>query len=196
MSIDIAQFREPNYPIQRLFLERWSPRAMSGEIITTDELNTLFEAARWAPSCFNEQPWRFLYAHRDSDEWSLFFDLLVEANQIWARDAGTLIVAVSKLTFSHNSKPNASHSLDTGAAWENLALQATSMGLVTHGMAGFDYEKARIDLNIPNDFAVEMMIAIGKPGDPALLPEQLQEREYPSSRLSTSEISFHGTYPG
>jgi len=150
MPTDISNFRQTNYPIQQLMLERWSPRAMSGEPLIEKELDTLFEAARWAPSCFNEQPWRFLYAHRDTDHWPLFFDLLLEANQIWARNAGALITVISKQTFTHNSNPNISHSLDTGAAWQNLALQATAMGLVAHGMAGFDYTRAKLELKIPS----------------------------------------------
>jgi nitroreductase len=194
MSTNIDQYRKPEYPIQRLLLERWSPRAMSGEGLSQDELDTLFEAARWAPSCFNEQPWRFLYAHRDSPEWPLFFDLLVQANQAWAENAGVLITVVSKMTFSHNSRPNASHSLDAGAAWENLALQASSMGLVAHGMAGFDHDKARADLNIPEDYSVEVMIAVGRPGDPTRLPVQLLERERPSSRLEVAKISIQGRF--
>jgi len=195
MPIDIDTYRHPDYPVERLLLERWSPRAMSGETLSDNELNTLFEAARWAPSCFNEQPWRFLYAHRGSEHWQLFFNLLVEANQIWAKNAGALITVTSKRTFSHNSKPNSTHSLDAGAAWENLALQATAMGLVAHGMAGINYDKVRVDLNIPEDYSVEMMIAVGQPGDPSDLPEQLQERELPSSRLQVPEICFPGRFP-
>lgn len=195
MHTDIHSFRQTEYPIEQLLLKRWSPRAMSGEALSQDEIGSLFEAARWAPSCYNEQPWRFLYAQRDTEHWPIFFNLLVEANQTWAKDAGVLVTVISKRTFTHNDKPNISHSLDAGSAWQNLALQATAMGLVAHGMAGFDYAKAKTDLRIPNDYSVEMMIALGRPGDPANLPEALCEREEPSGRNAVAEISFPGTFP-
>ncbi len=188
-------YREAEYPIEDLFIKRWSPRAMSGEMLSPNEIGSLFEAARWAPSCFNEQPWRFLYAQSDSDQWPLFFDLLVEANQVWAKNSGMLIVVISKRAFAHNGKPNNSHSLDTGSAWQSLALQASVMGLVAHGMAGFDYDRARSVLKVPDDFSVEMMIAVGRPGDQSELPEDLRNKEAPSGRLSVAEISFSGTFP-
>ncbi len=195
MNAEIYSQRKPEYPIEELLLRRWSPRAMSGEALSEQEIGSLFEAARWAPSCYNEQPWRFLYGRRDTEHWPLFFNLLMEANQTWAKRAGVLVVVISKRTFTHNDEPNISHSLDTGSAWENLALQATAMGLVAHGMAGFDYAKAKTNLNIPNDYSVEMMIALGKPGDPAELPEALLEREEPSGRHPVAEISFAGPFP-
>lgn len=195
MHTDIYSYRKPEYPIEELLLKRWSPRAMSGEGLSENEIGSLFEAARWAPSCFNEQPWRFLYAQRDTEHWPLFFDLLMEANQIWTKNAGVLVVAVSRRTFTRNDEPNITHSLDTGSAWQNMALQATAMGLVSHGMAGFDHSKAKTDLKVPDDYSVEMMIAVGKPGDKSALPEVLIEREQPSNRLPASEISFAGTFP-
>ncbi len=195
MHTDIYAYRNPTHPVEPLLVRRWSPRAMSREQLTDAELSTLLEAARWAPSCFNEQPWRFLYAHRDTQHWSLYLDLLADANQSWAKNASVLITVISKLAFSRNSNHNTTHSLDTGAAWQNLALQATAMGLVAHGMAGFDYAKARQKLQIPEDYSVEMMIAVGRPGDPATLPDVLQEREQPSSRVEISEFSFAGTFP-
>ena len=158
------QIRKADYPIDSVFLDRWSPRAMSGEPITEEELLTLFEAARWAPSSFNNQPWRILYARRDTPHWPLFFNLLVEFNQSWAKHAAALVLFVSKKTFDHNGEPAATHSFDTGAAWENFALQGALKGLVIHGMQGFDYDKARTALNIPEGFTVEAMAVIGKPG--------------------------------
>lgn len=186
--------QEANYPVDEMFLDRWSPRALSGEGVTDEELMTLFEAARWAPSSYNNQPWRILYARRDTEHWPAFFNLLVEGNQAWAKDAAVLLLFVSKETFDFNGKPYPTHSFDTGAAWENLALQATLLGLVTHGMQGFDYERARAELNIPEGFRVEAMIAVGHPGDPAQLPEKLREREAPSGRKSLSEITCEGTF--
>jgi nitroreductase len=194
--IDGSDTREPQaqYPVDELFLDRWSPRAMSGEAVTDEELMTLFEAARWAPSSYNNQPWRILYARRETEPWPLFFGLLVEGNQAWAKDAAALLLFVSKETFDFNGKPYPTHSFDTGAAWENLALQATMLGLVTHGMQGFDYERARAELRIPEGFRVEAMIAVGRPGDPAQLPASLREREAPSGRKTLSEITCEGAF--
>ena len=190
-----TETRKADYPIGSLFLERWSPRAMSGEPITDEELFTLFEAARWAPSSFNGQPWRMLYAKRDTAHWPLLFDLLVEFNQGWAKNAAALVVFISKTTFDHNGEPAATHSFDAGAAWENFALQGTLSGLVIHGMQGFDYDKARKALKIPDDFQVEAMAVIGKPGRKEDLPEKLQEREAPNGRRKLTEIVFEGPLP-
>jgi nitroreductase len=189
-----SENRKPKYPIDELFLDRWSPRAMSGEALTEEELLTLFEAARWAPSSYNNQPWRILYARRDTEHWPLFLDLLVEGNRAWAKDAAALVLFVSKETFDFNGQPYPTHSFDTGAAWENIALQATLKGLVTHGMQGFDYERARAELNIPEGFRVEAMAVIGRPGDPATLPEETRKREAPSDRKPLAEIVCEGPF--
>lgn len=189
-----SETRKADYPIDSLFLDRWSPRAMSAEPITEAELFTLFEAARWAPSSFNNQPWRILYARRDTPQWPLFFDLLVEFNQTWAKNAAALVVFISKTTFDHNGEPAATHSFDTGAAWGNLALQGALQRLVVHGMQGFDYDKARTALNIPEGFKVEAMAVIGKPGRAEDLPEKLQQRETPSDRRKLNETVFEGPY--
>jgi nitroreductase len=194
--IDGSERRRPEteYAVDELFLDRWSPRAMSGEAVSDEELMTLFEAARWAPSSYNNQPWRILYARRDTEHWPTFLGLLVEGNRHWAADASALLLFVSKETFDFNGKPYPTHSFDTGAAWENLALQATMLGLVTHGMQGFDYERARAELNIPEGFRVEAMIAVGRPGDPSKLPEPLSQREAPSGRKPLSEITCEGAF--
>src|SRR5689334_13863803 len=192
--IDGSEVRKPGHEIDELFLDRWSPRAMSGEAVSEEELMSLFEAARWAPSSFNNQPWRILYARRDTEHWPAFLGLLVEGNRSWAQNAAALLLFVSKETFDHNGEPYPTHSFDTGAAWENLALQATKLGLATHGMQGFDYERARTELNIPEGFRVEAMIAVGRPGDPAQLPESLRAREAPSGRKALSEITCEGAF--
>ena len=186
--------QQAQHTVDELFLDRWSPRAMSGEAVSEGELMTLFEAARWAPSSYNNQPWRLLYARRDTEHWATFFGLLVEGNRAWAKDAAALLLFVSKETFDFNGQPYPTHSFDAGAAWENLALQATKLGLATHGMQGFDYERARAELNIPEGFRVEAMIAVGRPGDPARLPERLREREAPSGRKPLSEITCEGRF--
>jgi nitroreductase len=184
--------RKADHPIDDIFIDRWSPRAMSGEPISQDELNVLFEAARWAPSSGNSQPWRILYAHRDTEHWLLFFDLLVERNRMWCRNAAVLLVFVSRLTSEKTGRPFITHSYDTGAAWQNLALQGTKRGLVVHGMAGFDYAKAKATLNVPDDFVVNAMAAIGRPGPVSVLPEDFQARESPNTRKPIGEWTFEG----
>lgn len=192
---DPLQHRQSDHKIQELFLKRWSPRAFTGEGIDQQTLNELFEAARWAPSTFNEQEWRFLYAHRDTPDWDLFFNILVEANQVWCAKAGVLILAISRKTFTRNGKPNPVHSLDTGMAVQNLLLEAGSRSdVAAHAMSGYDPGKARITLRIPDEFQTECVIAIGRPGDPADLPEPLREREIPSGRKPIEEIARPGVF--
>jgi len=169
---------------------------MSGESISQDELNALFEAARWAPSAGNTHPWRILFAHRDSEHWSLFFGLLVERNQVWCRNAAVLLLFISRRTNEQTGRALITHSYDTGAAWENLALQGTLEGLVVHGMAGFDYARAKTTLNIPDDFQVEAMAAVGRPGPLTVLPEDFQARESPNTRRPITELVFEGLYRG
>ncbi len=188
------EVRKPDHAIEPIFVRRWSPRAMSGAALSADDLASLFEAARWAPSTYNEQEWRFLYAHREGPHWQTFFDLLLEGNQAWCHRAGVLVVVLSHTVFARNGKPNRVHSFDAGAAFENLALQGGSMGLVVHGMMGFDYDRAKSALQVPDDYAVEAMVAIGHPGDPNDLPEGLRKIEAPSQRKPVAEISREGTF--
>ena len=188
-----SEIRKADHPIDPVFLDRWSPRAMSGEEIPETELMSLFEAARWAPSSNNNQPWRFLYARRNTEHWPLFFNLLTDSNKIWAKSASVLLLIISKNTFG-NGKPSRTHSYDTGAAWENLALQGTLKGYVVHGMQGFDYELARSSLNIPDGFTVEAMAAIGMPGSKADLPDDLQTRESPNDRRKLTETICEGPW--
>jgi len=187
-------FRKADYPIEPLFVRRWSPRAMSGDPITEREMLTLFEAARWAPSTYNEQEWRFLYARRDTPRWPIFFNLLAEGNQQWCVRAALLSVIVAHKIFQSTGKPNAVHVFDSGLAFENLALQGTVMGLVIHGMQGFNFEKARTDLSVPDDYAVCAMFAVGRPGDPAQLAPEMREREKPSPRKPVREIICEGKF--
>lgn len=191
---EIIRHRDHAYDIDPLIANRWSPRAMTGEPLAEEEFMPLFEAARWAPSSFNEQPWRFLYAKRETDAWETFFDLLAEANQAWCENAALLVVVLSKRTFTKNGKPNRNHSSDAGAAWENLALEATARGLVAHGMAGFDEERARDVLDVPDDFRVEFMVALGKRASKDVLPEDKQEAEQPNSRKELGEIVREGDF--
>ncbi|MBS0649148.1 MAG: nitroreductase family protein [Verrucomicrobia bacterium] len=188
------EIRQATYPISSMILNRWSPRSMTGERLEPQELMSLFEAARWAPSSSNNQPWIFIYAERDTSEWKLLFDLLVPFNQSWTVNAAALVVVVSKNTFYHNGKPARTHSFDTGAAWMALALEGTARGYVVHGMEGFDYEKARISLQIPDDYTVEAMVAIGKRAPKEKLSAELQNREKPSSRKPLEQIIMKGKF--
>lgn len=193
MEQDLSHIRKTEYPVDPIFRDRWSPRAMSGEPVAQEQLMTLFEAAHWAPSSYNNQPWRFLYAMRDSEGWPLFLGLLVEFNQGWAQHAGALVVIISKKTFD-NGQPSITHCLDTGAAWQNFALQGSHMGLVVHGMQGLDYDKAKDLLAVPDEYEVMAMAAVGKPGRKEDLPETLQQREEPSTRKPLAEIVCEGKF--
>ncbi|HTG01070.1 MAG TPA: nitroreductase family protein [Nitrospirota bacterium] len=191
---NMNDYRKPDHDISPIFINRWSPRAMSGEEITREELMQLFEAARWAPSSMNNQPWRFLFGMRNTPHWSGFFTLLTERNQSWCRNAAALIVVTSKKTFDFNGKPARTHSYDAGAAWMSLALQGSHMGLVVHGMQGFDYDRARTELNVNDEHQVEAMVAVGRPGDKRDLPRALEEREFPSSRKKLDELVYEGGF--
>lgn len=194
-----ANRRAADHPIDNLFLERWSPRAFTSEEIQEADLKTILEAGRWAPSAFNAQPWRFLYARRGTAHWETFVSFLNSFNAIWAKDAAVLIVLASNSLMmtpgADRLQPSRSHSLDSGAAAMCVLLQATRMGWSTHGMTGFNAERAFTELNLPIGYKVEAMYAIGRRGDPSSLPEKLQARETPSGRLPLSELAFEGTYP-
>ncbi|MDR3515500.1 MAG: nitroreductase family protein [Azospirillaceae bacterium] len=191
--------RKADHPVHPLFLDRWSPRAFTGEAISGPDLATIFEAARWAPSSYNSQPWRFLYARRDTPQWPTFLGLLNDFNRSWAQQAAALIILVSRSTMlppgADKEIPSYSHSLDAGAAWSNLALQATLLGWHCHAMVGFDIAKAFTVLNVPDGYRVEVAIAIGRRGDPALLPEALAAREQPNDRNPITDFTFEGGFP-
>jgi nitroreductase len=189
-----SEKRRADHPIESLILDRWSPRALSGESIAPNQLMRLFEAARWAPSSFNTQQWRALYARRESEHWATFLGLLGEGNKTWAQNAAALVVFIARRIFDYNGEPSITHSYDCGAAWQNFALQGFSQGLVVHGMEGFDYERARSELKIPDDFQVEAMAAVGKPGDKADLPEKLQQAESPNDRRKLGKTICEGPF--
>lgn len=186
--------RKSAHPIDPLILHRWSARAFSDEPVTDQELNQLFEAARWAPSSYNNQPWVFVFAKRGTPAWDTFKNLMVDFNKSWTNNAGALVVIASREK-TDTGRPMHTHSFDTGAAWQNLALQATSMGLIAHGMSGFDYAKAKEALQIPDGYAIEAMIAIGRPGSLENLPEELRARETPSERKPVEAFAFEGAFP-
>jgi nitroreductase len=190
--------RTAEHPIDPLFLERWSPRAFVEEALTETELLTILEAGRWAPSSYNSQPWRFLYALRDDAHWAKFLGLLNEFNASWAKRAGALVVIVSSETMrppgADKDVPSYSHSFDAGAAWAQIALQAARSGFQAHGMVGFDHARAFAELNVPHGYRVEAAVAIGKVGDKSILPEGLQGREAPSDRSPLSAVALAGGF--
>jgi nitroreductase len=190
--------RVADHPIEPMFLERWSPRAFTNEAIPQTELLTILEAGRWAPSSRNAQPWRFLYARRDTPSWTQFLDLLVPNNRAWAVNAAALVYLVSKTTMAaqdgSGQVPSPTHSLDAGAASAHLALQAHRLGWATHGMAGFDRQRLMAVLNVPDGYIAEAGYAIGRQGDPFILPEPLRPRERPSDRRPLAEIAFEGGF--
>ena len=193
-----ANPRTADYPIDPMFLQRWSPRAFTGEPISETDLLTMLEAGRWATSSYNSQPWRFLYARRDTPHWDRFLNLLAPFNQGWAKDASALMVLVSNSLMrppgADKDVPSHSHSLDAGAASSYFALQATRMGWFVHGMVGFDMERAFAELNVPQGYRVEAAYAVGKQGDKSKLPEALQAREYPSPRIPLAQLAFEGGF--
>jgi nitroreductase len=188
-----SSVRHAAHPIDAIFIDRWSARAMSGEALTAAELMPLFEAARWAPSSHNFQPWRMLYALRGTSHWERFLDLLNPGNQIWAHRGGALVLFISRKSYD-NGKPCITHSYDVGAAWENFALQAARAGLAVHGLQGFDYDRARVELAVPDAFSVEAMAVVGRPGDKSQLSEDLQRREAPNDRRPLSQTVCEGPY--
>lgn len=191
LDTDVSATRTAEENAADQFISRWSPRAFSGKPLSEGEVRTLIEAARWSPSCFNSQPWRFIYALNGDEQWDRLFDLLMDMNQVWAQKAGALFAVVAKTTFDDgNTAPTAS--FDTGSAWMGMALQAQSMGLASHAMWGFHHDQAPSVLGLPEDHAVQAMVAVGYPGEKSDLPEKYQEREVPSPRKSIDELLFHG----
>jgi nitroreductase len=184
------------FPIHDLVAKRWSPRAFSDRPVDAISLRSLLEAARWAPSCNNGQPWAFLVASKqDSEAFAKMLACLVEGNQIWARHAPVLMISVASLNWARDGKPNRHAPHDTGMASSMLAIQATSMELATHFMAGFSVDKARETYNIPLDCEPMAAIAVGYPGDPSTLPEELRKREIaPRTRKPQSDFVFSGAW--
>ena len=187
--------RTPAVEIDAMFCDRWSPRAFSPEPLTAGELASLFEAARWAPSCFNEQPWLFLYAVSEADR-SRYLTALVEKNQAWARQAPLLLFVLARRRFTHSGKENRHAPFDAGAAWVSLAFQARKLGLYAHGMAGFSKERAYEVLGVAEaDYDVMAAVAVGRRASPGGLPEELAAKEGPNDRKPAGEIAVEGRFP-
>lgn len=191
LTSEVEKYRKAEHSVSPLFLNRWSPRAYSERKVSDEDLQSILEAAHWAPSSFNDQPWRFFIAKTEA-QLKVFHEFLFPFNRSWAEKAPALILIASNKN-RDNGDPNGAHAFDTGAAWGYLALQATILGLSTHAMGGFDKDKARQLLNVPEDFDIHVVISVGYRGEKETLDEKLQERENPSSRKSLQEVIFEGT---
>ena len=191
---EIANNRKIENNVSKMFINRWSPRAFSSETVEKAKLIALFEAARWAPSCYNDQPWMFVYADNEK-ELKPFQELLVPQNQVWANKAPVLAVIFARKRFTFNEKDNFWAEFDAGAAWMSLALQASELDLYAHGMAGFDRENACKVLGVPEeDYMAIAAIAIGYIGDKNDLPEQAAENERPNDRRPAESFIHAGRY--
>lgn len=197
MSLDQPAGRQPDHPVAPQFPARWSPRSFTDREVTEAEVMSLLEAARWAPSASNHQPWRLVWARRGEDAFAAIRDTLTGANPGWAGKAGVLFAVASKDMVTNREGtevPNRTAGFDTGSAWMSLALQAQSMGLVAHAMGGFDREKLAATVNLPDGHTLQCVVAVGAQGPAETLPEDLKAREKPSGRRPLDETTRHGSF--
>lgn len=195
----MTTLRSAEHPVDAVFLDRWSPRAFLDTPIEKETLLSFLEAARWAPSSSNIQPWRFVYGIRGEAAFEAIAAALIPFNEGWAKAASALVVVASAETVvrpgADAATPNGSHAFDAGAAWAFLALQAQLSGWQTHAMGGFDAEKTAAAVRLPADHQIHAVVAVGKRGDAATLPDALRERETPSQRRPLAESAFDGVFP-
>jgi nitroreductase len=190
-SIEHVKHGVTDIPVEELLLRRWSPRAWADKQISESDLKKVFTAAAWAASSYNEQPWRFVVGRKGDETWNKIFNALMPMNQLWAKGAPVLFATFAKKTFSHNKTPNRVAQHDVGAASANLSLQATALGLHTHGMAGFDPSALRAAFAVPDDFDPVACWAIGYLGDIESLPEQFKKMDSePRARKPLDEFVF------
>ncbi len=194
----LALQRGASRAIHPLFLERWSPRSFSERAVPQADIDRMLEAARFAPSWYNVQPWRFAVSHRGDDNWDEVVSLFDELNAVWAPSASALVFLASDTVVSwrddREDQAASYNSFDAGAAWAQFALQATEMGYFTHAVAGLKHDEARAVLSIPARYKLEIAIVLGHRSAPERLPDYLQEREKPSSRLALEEIAGRGRF--
>jgi nitroreductase len=194
MTVNYNNPRIPEVDVDSQFIDRCSPRAFADTPLAREQVASLFEAARWAPSCNNDQPWLFLYAETALDR-ARFAEALAPANQTWAANAPLLLFVLCRRHFRHDGKENRHAPFDAGAAWMSLALQARKLGLHAHAMAGFSRPKAYALLGVPQeDYDIMAAVAVGRRGDPALLPEEVAERELPNARKPLAEVARAGRF--
>jgi len=183
-------------PIPAEIRDRWSPLAFSGRPVEEEKIRAMFEAARWAPSSFNEQPWRFLYATKDDGNRRAALESLLAEGNAWAKEAYILLVSFAKTAFARNGKENRHAFHDTGCANGYLLLSLAPLGLIGHSMAGFDWQGANAALGVPEGFVAVAMTVVGYPGDPAALTPELRVREEaPRERIPQSSFVFRGSWP-
>lgn len=191
--------RQPDHPVHPIFLQRWSPRAFDGSVMPEADLLSILEAGRWAPSAYNIQPWTFLYSRKGDESWGTFQSYLDEFNQTWAHAASALIFVLSDAIMpgegERPDKPSPYHSFDTGAAWAQIALQASTMGYSAHAMAGIHFDRIRTGLSIPERYKIEIAVAVGKRADASILAPDLQAQERPSDRRALREMAHAGGFP-
>lgn len=198
MNAAVPPARVPDHPVDPIFPARWSPRAFTDEAMPEAEVLILLEAARWAPSSGNGQPWRFAWGLRGDAGFSALAEALVPSNRDWAQHAAALVAIGSRMTrttVDRGEVPNGTHAFDTGAAWASLALQAHLRRWAAHAMGGFDQAKAAQSLHLPPDHAIHAIVAIGRQGDAATLPDALRAREVPSTRMPVGDFAQRGRFP-
>lgn len=190
--------RTPDHPVDELFVNRWSPRAFDRSEMPEADLKTILEAARWAPSAFNIQPWRFVYGRRGDESWQTLVDLLNPFNRDWGQHASALVYLFSDTEVDGKDgkpeRPNGYHAFDAGSAWTHAALQATKLGYHAHGVAGIQKDEINEKLGVPKRYQPQIAFIIGTRGDVSELPESLQARETPSSRMTLDEVAHAGTW--
>ena len=184
--------RVADHPVADVFLDRWSPRAFTGERISDELLGSIFEAVRWTPSSNNSQPWRIIYGHRGTAAFDKLLGVVSERNQRWAKDGSVLLALLSKRTLQ--GAPARNHSFDAGAAWAHMSIQATHAGWATHAIGGFNEPAAREAFGVSDDYNIDVCIVLGRRGDAAGLPEDLRGRELPSQRNKIASFVSEGTF--
>jgi nitroreductase len=197
MSLDQTAGRQPDHPVAPQFPARWSPRSFSDREMTEAEVMSLLEAARWAPSATNHQPWRLVWARRGETAFGAIRDALTGNNPVWAGKGAVLVAVASKDTVMNREGAevaNRTAGFDTGAAWMSLALQAQSMGLFAHAMGGFDQDKLSVAIALPEGHTLHCVVAVGEQGSAEALPDDLRAREKPSGRKPVDEIALHGRF--
>jgi nitroreductase len=184
-----------DFPIAEIFRQRWSPRAFSNKAVEKEKLQCILEAARWAPSSMNEQPWRFIVGQKGDETWDKIFSSLVEWNQQWAGKASVLILNLGKKTFTYKSRPNATFQYDTGQAVAMMISEAVNQGLITHQMGGFSASKASELFDIPSDYQPISVTAVGYYGHADQLPEDMRKSEFSKrERMTSGDFIFSGQF--
>jgi nitroreductase len=197
MSFDQTDGRQPDHPVDPQFPSRWSPRSFSDRAMSEAEVMSLLEAARWAPSASNHQPWRFVWALRGETAFDGLHACLTGNNLIWTGQAAALVVVASKDSVTNREGAeiaNRTAGFDTGAAWMSLALQAQTMGLFAHAMGGFDHDRLAAAIRLPEGHTMHCVVAVGEQGPASALPEDLAAREKPSQRRPLSETTHRGSF--